>query len=231
MVPNKNDQLEDADIISKVLTGEKWLYSVIIRRYNGYLYKIGKSYGFNHLDVEDLMQETYINAFISLKGFENRSSFKTWIVRIMLNQCYHKAHLLSYKIREVTKEFEEGKIMSMQKNDKVDANRAINNLELKKVLEDTIQHLPENYRNVFTLRELNGMNVYETSEALGITESNVKTRLSRAKAMLQNDIKKMYSPEEIFDFNLIYCDAMVERVMKAIGLLTNTIDKKGDGTL
>lgn len=226
MDPNEYDQLEDADIISKVLAGEKWAYRIIIRRYNGYLYRVGKSYGFSHSDVEDLMQETYINAFVNLKGFEGRSSFKTWIVRIMLNQCYHKSQLLSYKSREVTKEFEEGKIISMQKNGKVDANRAINNSELKRVLEDTIKHLPENYRNVFTLRELNGMNIHETSEALGITESNVKVSLSRAKVMLQNDIKKMYSPEEIFDFNLIYCDAMVERVMMAINLLSD--NKKGE---
>ncbi len=216
------EKLEDLEIISRVLKGEKWLYRIIIRRYNGYLYKVGKSYGFNHSDVEDLMQETYINVYVNLKSFEGRSSFKTWIVRIMLNQCYHKTQRSSYKHKKYVNEFEENKSIPMQKDSQSDANRTIHNIELKHVLEDTILHLPEKYRNVFTLRELNGMNVQDTSEALGISENNVKVRLNRAKNMLQNDIKKMYSTEEIFEFNLIYCDTMVERVMKAIDLLSDS---------
>jgi RNA polymerase sigma-70 factor (ECF subfamily) len=72
---------------------------------------------------------------------------------------------------------------------------------------------------VFTLRELNGMSIRETSEALDITESNVKVRFIRAKGMLQQEIRKIYSPSEVFEFNLIYCDKMVENVMAAIRAL------------
>jgi RNA polymerase sigma-70 factor (ECF subfamily) len=90
------------------------------------------------------------------------------------------------------------------------------NKELGHVLENAIHQIPEDYRIVFTLRELNGLSVAETAETLDITESNVKVRLNRAKTMLQKEIKKMYSPEEIFEFNLIYCDAMVEKVMNRI---------------
>ena len=77
-------------------------------------------------------------------------------------------------------------------------------------------HIPEDYRTVFLLREINGLNVLETAEILDITESNVKTRLSRAKSFLRKEIEKTYNKEEIFEFNLIYCDAMVERVMQKI---------------
>jgi RNA polymerase sigma-70 factor (ECF subfamily) len=65
---------------------------------------------------------------------------------------------------------------------------------------------------VFTLRGLNGLNVAETANILNITESNVKVRLNRAKGMLQREIKKMYSPEDIFEFNVFYCDRMVNKV-------------------
>src|SRR5690349_23686499 len=84
-------QLSDEEIIDRVLSGEKSLYEVLIRRYNPYLYRTGMSYGFYHEDVEDLMQETFINAYRSLSKFQNRSSFKTWLIKIMLHECYHKA--------------------------------------------------------------------------------------------------------------------------------------------
>ena len=96
-------------------------------------------------------------------------------------------------------------------NEKITVNK-----ELGRVLENAIHQIPEDYRVVFSLRELNGLSVAETAEALDISESNVKVRLNRAKAMLQKEIKRMYSPEEIFEFNLIYCDGMVDRVMKKI---------------
>jgi RNA polymerase sigma-70 factor (ECF subfamily) len=90
------------------------------------------------------------------------------------------------------------------------------NKELGKILEKSILALPEKYKIVFTLRELNELSIAETSEALSISAGNVKARLSRAKSMLRSEIEKMYSREEIFDFNLIYCDGMVDRVMNAI---------------
>jgi RNA polymerase sigma-70 factor (ECF subfamily) len=100
------------------------------------------------------------------------------------------------------------------------------NKELGRVIENAIHNIPEDYRIVFTLRELNGLNVAETSEALKITESNVKVRLNRAKGMLQKEIKKMYSPDEIFEFNLIYCDTIVNRVMAKIYELKKLEDEK-----
>jgi RNA polymerase sigma-70 factor (ECF subfamily) len=72
---------------------------------------------------------------------------------------------------------------------------------------------------VFSLRELNGMSTAETAETLDISETNVKVRLNRAKQMLREKVEKMYTPEDIFEFNLIYCDKIVSGVMKAISKL------------
>ena len=92
------------------------------------------------------------------------------------------------------------------------------NKELGNVLENALKRIPEDYRIVFTLRELNGLSVADTTEALRISESNVKVRLNRAKKLLRTEIERMYSPEEIYEFNLRYCDRMVERVMKEISM-------------
>lgn len=213
-------QYSDLEISQKINDGDVKLFEILIRRYNPFLYKIGRTYRFNHQDTEDLMQDAYINTFFSLKKFEHRSSFKTWITRIMLNLCYQRKHKLSFK-NEITGDDiqnEKSNIMFHQStnNEKITVNK-----ELGHVLENAIHQIPEDYRIVFSLRELNGLSVAETAEALDITESNVKVRLNRAKTMLQKEIKKMYSPEEIFEFNLIYCDGMVDRVMAKINELKN----------
>lgn len=208
----KFEKISDAEITSRVLAGDTAMYEIIIRRYNPYLFKIGRSYGFNQPDTEDLMQEAFINAYTNLSKFENRSSLKTWLVRIMLNQCYHKKQKFSYK-NEFPSDFIEKSDKPPIFNQKSsNTSKTVMNNELKHILENAIVQIPENYRMVFTLRELNGMNTKETAHALDISESNVKVRLKRAKAMLQTEIKKMYSPEEIFEFNLIYCNRIVENV-------------------
>lgn len=90
-------QYPDGEVIKGILSGNKSLFEILIRRYNPDLYKIGRGYGYNHQDTEDLMQEVFINSFQSLAKFQNRSSFKTWLIRIMLNECYHKSKSLAIK--------------------------------------------------------------------------------------------------------------------------------------
>jgi RNA polymerase sigma-70 factor (ECF subfamily) len=210
-------QYSDIEIIYRVLNGEIKLYEILIRRYNSFLYKIGRSYHYNHQDTEDLMQETYISAYCNLKKFEQRASFKTWLTRLMLNHCYQKKHKLSYANEIITAEPLTEKTNSLFSYS-INKDQMINK-ELGSVVENALLQIPEDYRMVFTLRELNGLSVAETSSALNITEANVKVRLNRAKAMLRVAIESMYSPHEIFEFNLIYCDEMVNKVMARIHTL------------
>jgi RNA polymerase sigma factor (sigma-70 family) len=210
-------QVPDAGIIERVINGDTALFELLIRRYNPFLYKVGRSYGYCHQDVEDLMQESFIHAFQHLGQLKNGAHFKTWLVRIMLNECYRKQHKFSFR-KEVVVDplLNEKSIPMFTTNDYGDAEKNMGNKELRAAIENAIKNIPIDYRMVFSLRELNGMSVQETSTALNISETNVKVRLNRAKAMLRKEVEKMYSPEEIFEFNLIYCDAIVARVMKGI---------------
>ncbi len=211
------EQYTDTEIISKILSREIKLYEILIRRYNSFLYKIGRSYQYNHQDTEDLMQETYISAYCNLKKFEHRASFKTWLTRLMLNHCYQKKHKLSYANEIVTGEpVRQNPDSLFQFSNNKDQ---MINKELGSVIENALLQIPEDYRMVFTLRELNSLSVAETASALDITETNVKVRLNRAKTMLRSAIENMYLPNEIFEFNLIYCDKMVNNVMAYIHAL------------
>ena len=161
------------------------------------------------------MQETYIDAYRNLSQFENRSNFKTWLIRIMLNNCYRKKQKHSFKNEIMKEEHHENSIPLFAGNDN-HTNRHIHKRELNAIIEKALLELPEDYRIVFSLREINGLNVSEAAHLLNISEANVKTRLSRAKSMLQNHLTSSYSPADLYEFNLVYCDAMVNRVMNII---------------
>ena len=214
-VINQLQQYPDTEVIKRILNGECRFYEIIIRRYNSFLYKIGRSYSYNHQDTEDLMQETYLSAYNNLADFEGRASFKTWLTRIMLNHCYHGKKKYSFK-KEVALPYNEADAFVPIFQKQYNNEKEVMNKELGKILENTLENIPNDYKIVFTLRELNGFSVAETADALNISESNVKVRLNRAKAMLRTGITKMYTPADIFEFNLVYCDEMVNRVLEKI---------------
>ena len=211
------EKITETEIIERILKGEKSLYELIVRRFNPYLYKIGRSYNYNHEDTQDLMQETFIDAYKSLLQFEGRASFKTWIIRIMMNNCYRKREKSSFK-NEIMQDTSEHST-PLFTNTNNDTDKIIQNRELGSIIEKALVQIPLDYRMVFSLREINGLNVSETAEMLNISEANVKVRLNRAKAMLRKEIESSYSANELFEFNLIYCNAMVENVMKKINEL------------
>ncbi len=207
----RSQTFSENELIERILAGEKSLYEVVVRSYNPCLYKTCRTYGYNHQDAEDLMQETYISAYASLSGFEYRSSLKTWLVRILLNHCYHKKEKLRTQIEHL-----HNHSLHQDTNTRYTMESNITGKELGHIIEQALSRIPEDYRLTFARRELNGMNVAETAELLNISEGNVKVRLNRAKGMLRKEIEKTYSSEDIYEFNLVYCDKIVDRVMAIV---------------
>ena len=208
------EKYTEAEIIGRILDGEKALYEIIVRRFNADLYKVGRSYSYSHEDTQDLMQETFIDAYKNLSQFEGRAGFKTWIIRIMMNNCYRKKGKSSYKNEVMQDLYDNSKPMFT--NSSNNTEKMVQTHELGNIIEDALAKIPFEYRMVFSLREINGLNVLETANLLGISETNVKVRLNRAKAMLRNIIEMAYSPGELFEFNAIYCNAMAEKVMAIV---------------
>jgi RNA polymerase sigma-70 factor (ECF subfamily) len=132
----------------------------------------------------------------------------------MLNQCYQSKSSNNKK----------GKTMDAYHPDQIDqtipeqniAEESMIRKELGHLIETAINQLPEPYKIVFTLRELNQHSVAETAELLNITESNVKVRLNRAKAMIKVNLHSKYGSEYVFEFNEVYCNHMVKKVLDKI---------------
>ena len=218
-IVNQVHAYSDETLVQKVIKGDTGLFETLIRKYNGVLYKIARSFGFNHQDAEDLMQDTHLAAYTALGKFEGRSSYKTWICRIMANKCIYKTKYGYSKNEIASDQVYQSYDQPMQMKNANQTEQVFLNRELANVLEASLQNIPSIYRSVFVLREVEGLSVAETADILSITGINVKVRLNRAKLLLQKQIEQFYSGNEIYSFNLIYCDAMVCRVYERINSL------------
>lgn len=203
--------LSDEELVKRITQGEKYLYENLIRKYNLRLYRISMSIVNDEAEVEDIMQTTYLNAYLQLANFKNKSSFNTWLTRILINESLlHKKKNL--KRNQLAVESEKDDLH----NDT--PLRNLMNKELKIILEKAVSNLPEKYRLVFVMREIEEMSTQETMEVLDLGESNVKIRLTRAKEMLRNELNNYYKSAQLFEFNLTRCDKVANFVMTKIDL-------------
>lgn len=202
----------DFEIISKVIQGQKELYERIIRKYNPRLYRIAMSLVKDEDEAEEIMQIAYIKAYENLEKFEGKSSFSTWLTRILINEGLQ---ILKTKKRHEVMDWSD--MEPHKKNiDNTNPLGQVLNEELKILLERAIEQLPDKYRTVFVMRELENMSIAETMECLSLTESNVKVRLNRAKEMLRETLSTYYQNSEIYSFHLSRCNRIVEKVFQKI---------------
>jgi len=204
------EHIPDEVLIGRILSGQKRDFEYIMRRYNQRLYRTGMSILVDYMEVEDAMQNAYISAYEHLAKFEGRSSFSTWLTRIMINEC------LARKKKNVKAEKAIVQLSANPINMNTPAN-VLANKELSAALENEVNQLPDKYRLVFVLREIEEMSVKETSEALSIEESNVKTRLNRAKTILREKLSG-HMKEHVYSFHLTRCDRIVNNVFTRLNI-------------
>ena len=209
------DTISDHEIITRILQGEKNLYAIIVRRYNQRLYRIALSIINDDAEVEDIMQVAYINAWENLEKFAFKASFSTWLTKILINESLLRLKKRSKSINMNDDKMDKEIYQQHTKEVQTPVVKIIN-AELKLALEDAIRQLPEKYRTVFIMREIEEMNVAETQACLDISGVNVKVRLNRAKALLRESLSVFYKKEDILHFHLSRCDRVIEKVMSKV---------------
>ncbi|MBL1213288.1 MAG: RNA polymerase sigma factor [Ignavibacteriae bacterium] len=214
----KTSKMPDSVVIKRVLGGEKELFEILLRRYNQTLFRALRSYIKRDTDVEDIMQDTYLKCYEKLNTFKGKSAFSTWLIRIGINEALQRIRKTK-KIPQIdNNEAEEELVNLLPSEDQVFINpdNDINNSEMRMHIEKAIDKLPEKYRVVFILREVEGLSNSEVADCLDITGNNVKIRLHRAKNLLKETLYKMTPREKILEFGNSRCDKVVDYVMKRI---------------
>lgn len=212
----RNSALPDGEVVQRVRNGEKGLYEILMRRYNQTLYRAVRSYLKDGDDVQDAMQEAYVKAYSKLDQYKGDAAFSTWLVRIGINealQLLRKQRTLHvYTDPDVSAE----RLTQLPDTGQMNPEQRTIREEHKRLLEQAVDRLSEDYRAVYMLREVEGMSVADVSLALGITEANVKVRLHRARNMVKDALMGMHEPAAAFGFGNAHCDALVAAVMARI---------------
>jgi RNA polymerase sigma-70 factor (ECF subfamily) len=214
--------LPDAEIVRRVCAGESALFEILMRRHNQRVYRVARAVVKDETEVEDVMQQAYINAFTHLHQFDERSQFSTWLIRIALHEAFGRRRKMqrTESVTGIQSNLDEnrGELMDTIASPQADPERQAYAEELNRVLEAAVDTLPETYRTVFMLRDIEGLSTSETGEGLGLGEEAVKTRLHRARAMIRRAVTARIGAVAAgsFQFHAPRCDRVVAAVLARI---------------
>ena len=205
-------QLGDDEVIQRILSGEKAWFEILIRRYNQTLYRVIRGYNVPEDDIEDIMQEAYLRAYERLDQFRGKSAFSTWLIRIGINETLQlkrkaKQVILNEDNHELTSKLKQLTDTQPMKSTSSDA---------RAMIEKVLDRIPEKYKIVYVLHELEGLDHEEIAQCLDISQSNVKVRLFRARKMLKDELLSLSVDKSMFEFGNTRCDTIVSRVMQRI---------------
>ena len=209
--------LPDEAIVSRILDGETPLFEVLMRRHNQRLYRTARAILHDEQDAEDVMQEAYVSAFSHLAQFDGRAKFSTWLTKIAVHEAFARA-----RKRGRYEPMDDSALETlMPTTSSPDPERLAFGRELGALIEVAVDKLGGGYREVFMLRQVEGLNTAETADVLGVSEDVVKTRLSRARSALQRDLLDQTdaAAAATFTFGQGRCDRVVASVLRRIGTI------------
>ncbi len=217
------EPLSDEEVVVRVLAGETGMFEVVMRRHNQRLYSVARAILRNDGEAEDVMQDAYVRAYEHLNQFAGRAKFSTWLTRIAVHEALAR--------QRRGNRYQELEPMSEREGDPMDRFASLtpnpeqqaSNSEIRRLLEEAVDSLPDNYRTVFMLRDIEEMSTTDAADVLEITEENVKVRLHRARALLRKSLYARAGMEkkEVFNFHAIRCDRVVKNVFERIQKLSS----------
>ena len=185
--------------LEKLVAGDRAEFARLVDTYSSSIYRLGLKMLGTPQEAEDVLQNTFLNALIHLPSFEGRSSVATWLYRIATNEALMLIRKRKPEI-SIEQEVQTGEAESIEDlKPTVFADWSglpedeLLSMEGKNILDTAIQSLPETLRLVFILRDIEGLSIKETADTLNLTETNVKTRLLRARMYLRERLSTYYA--------------------------------------
>ena len=217
----KSESHSDEEIVERVKGGEVALYEIIMRRYNQRLYRVARAVLRDDAEAEDVMQDAYVRAYQHLDQFAGRSLFSTWLTRIALHEA-----LSRLRLRNRNQQFDDTgrdgeSSMNNMAESSPDPEQNASRAELSHLLEEALLGLPEQFRTVVMLRDVEGMSTAETASALDLTEDNVKIRLIGGAPWLGDGLLSAWArkAKDAFPFMGDRCDRVVLDVLARLAEL------------
>ena len=213
----------DAELVARACARDEAAVRIIMQANNRRLYRLARGILRNDSEAEDVVQETYVQAFTHLDSFRGDSSIATWLARIAMNEALGRLRRQrpSVEVNSLAPGVLEAQIIQFPHSAaSEDPEKSMAQREIQHVVEHAIDELPEAFRLVFITRVIEGMNVEETADILGLKPETVKTRLHRARGMLRENVERKIGPVvmDAFPFAGKRCERLTDAVLKRLGL-------------
>jgi RNA polymerase sigma-70 factor (ECF subfamily) len=186
---------EDDDLVERARTGDRDAFEELVRRHHQRVYRTLLAVTGNKEDAEDLAQTTFLKAFEHLGEFHGTAKFSTWLTRIAVNEGLQRLRARKPMVSldetgpDESEEFRPRQVRSWGET----PEQALTRSEIRTVVEQELMHLPEKYRMVVMLRDLEELSTEETARALGLGIAVVKTRLLRGRLMLRERLAPRFA--------------------------------------
>jgi RNA polymerase sigma-70 factor (ECF subfamily) len=209
----------ETELIQRAQEGDALAFRAIMERHNRRLYRIARTLLRNESEAEDAVQEAYLRAFSSLSRFRGEASLATWLTRIVVNECLGRRRKRRPTVDlDALQSLEQGSAQIIRfpgMNVDSDPERSTAQQQIRKLLENSIDRLPEAFRLVFVMRDVEELSIEETATALGIRPQTVKTRLHRARLLLRAALQDQLasSLKEAFPFGGSRCARITDAVL------------------
>jgi RNA polymerase sigma-70 factor (ECF subfamily) len=202
----------DDDLVLRAKARDHHAMELLMRRHNQSLYRAVRGLLRDDAEIEDVMQDTYCEAFAHLDQFEGRAKFSTWLLRIGINQALARLRTRGRMVPSGDLP-EEGEIM--QRDPIVTPEQQTAGQEMVSIVESAIDELPDDYRQIFVLRVVDEVDTADAAAILGLSEDAVKQRLHRARGLLQKRLEARTGTaiRSAFGFLGARCDRLVQRVL------------------
>jgi RNA polymerase sigma-70 factor (ECF subfamily) len=217
------DRATDIELLERARQGRADAFSALVRRHDRYLYRVARSMR-DHQEAEDVVQQTYLNAFTKIVDFRGEANLRTWLTRIALNEALwrkrrQRLHVALGEIDTAQERVRSQIYLSpmTQATPEGEAARS----QIRQILESAIDDLPPAFRTVLVMRDVEEATVEETAKILGIKAETVRTRLHRARNMLRDRLGEQFAAvlKDVFPFERPRCDALVSRLLDKVSLL------------
>jgi RNA polymerase sigma factor (sigma-70 family) len=218
--------LDDAGLVELARGDDRDAFRHIMLRCNQRLFRMARGVLNDDAEAEDVVQEAYVNAFARLDGFRAEASLMTWLTRIVLNEAYGRLRQARPTV-ELT-ELDAAPRASAQvirfpsEFGMEDPAAAASRDQVRRLVERAVENLPEPFRIVFVMREIEDCTVEETAQGLGLKPDTVKTRLHRARRLLRAELSEALASTltDAFPFLGVRCQRMTQHVLERIAIQT-----------
>ena len=210
--------LPELAVAQLIAAGDRGHFTALIRQYNRRLYRLARAVLRDDTEAEDALQDAYVSAYHSIQEFRGEASLSTWLSRLVLNECLGRLRRTERRSKVITLVSANDEMTDVAEDDDHRPDLIAARAQMRTLLEQKLDQLPQAFRVVFVLRSVEELSVEETAAALGIPEATVRSRLFRAKGLLREALAQEIdlAERDLFDFGGARCDRIVGRVLERV---------------